>query len=228
MIVLPGIILILGRSVSPPSTLPSCDGLVADQCRLWRVAFLVSRHATRPFRISSAYHMAPSRASRSQPPERTRRSVIALFGLLLPADIIPKDNARCSFRPNRRRLRHLSHDAPNRYLRLFTASNPILPNGRKPTTMFRFAMFDQPFDRPYASHRLLLLSPLGYSRFFGSCHHSLINRYPLFADSNLSTMPTQPSNCWLLLVMHLEPLPASLRLQIWRRPRAGCMVVNHA
>lgn len=46
--------------------------------------------------------------------------------------------------------------------------------------------------------------------FSGSRHPDLLGKYPLYADIFPLIIGAGPSNCWLLLGLPLEPLPASL------------------
>jgi len=58
-------------------------------------------------------------------------------------------------------------------------------------------------------HNVVLLSLTVLAVFLDSCHRCLISQHLLFADTNVSRYDTTSSNCWLLLAINLEPLPAS-------------------
>jgi len=70
----------------------------------------------------------------------------------------------------------------------------------------------EPVSRPAIYTRRL--HPLDRAAVFQVSPPLSNQTYPLFADTILSIVKTEPLNCWLLSAINLEPLPASLHHQI--------------
>jgi len=55
--------------------------------------------------------------------------------------------------------------------------------------------------------------------------HFTFPKHPLFADVFVPNGNAEPIDCWLLLVFDLEPIPASLYQEIWRRSQLGMQLM---